>query len=283
MMHRKSIAGGPGGAGYDWVDLHAPSPDELDGVRDTYGIAVDLMPSAGRAPRPGILDEGDYTVITLVGAVESDLDDGLGEVRCIVGPGWLVTIHDQPCAALGTAPPAEPGPAGALEAVARTLVTSLVELMRSLDSDVEGIEDGLPGDLAAVRRRLSGLRRTVLPQRDVLLRLGQGEGLDDPPEAVTRDLRNGSERMAQIGGEVEVLREALHDAMTDRQNDVVKRLTVVAVIFLPMTFLTGFFGQNFPWLVDHIGGGRWFVALGLLLPVVSVAGLLWALRRIGWS
>ena len=60
----------------------------------------------------------------------------------------------------------------------------------------------------------------------------------------------------QVGVEAESLREALHDAATDRQNVIVKQLTVVAGIFLPLTFITGFFGQNFSWMVDHVGGRR---------------------------
>ncbi len=268
----------------DWVDLHAPGAGELEDLRRRFGIDPADLPPAGRAPRPGIMEGAGYVVVTLVGAVEADAADGMGEVRCVVGPDWLVTIHDDPCAALGAVPRAAAGPAGALEAVARTLVTSLVGLVREVDAQVSAVEEGEVPLSRGPRRTLSALRRVVLPQRDVLIRLGQGEGIGDEeaPEAAARGFRNAAERMAQIGAEAETLREALHDASTDRQNDIVKRLTVVAVIFLPLTFLTGFFGQNFHWLTDHVGGGWWFVGLGLVLPVVAVGGLLLTLRRRGW-
>lgn len=274
-----------GGDAGTWVDLHAPGPEQLEGLRRRFGIASERLPPPGRTPRPGLLEEEGYAVVTLVGAVDSGRDDRLGEVHCVIAPSWLVTIHHEPCAALGAVAAGTRGPAAALEAVARALVTSLVELARDLDIEVEAIEDGRERDVTPTRRRVVALRRVVLPQRDVLGRLGQQEAIGPGwagGQHAARGLRNAAERMAQVGAEAEALREALHDCATDRQNEVVARLTLVAAVFLPLTFLTGFFGQNFPWLVEGIGGAWWFVALGLVLPVVVVAALLLWMGRRGW-
>jgi Mg2+ and Co2+ transporter CorA len=65
------------------------------------------------------------------------------------------------------------------------------------------------------------------------------------------------------------------------QSRQINRLTMVSMIFLPITFLTGFFGMNFPWMIRSLSGVEAFAALGLALPAVSV-GLtaLWLSRRI---
>jgi magnesium transporter len=63
-----------------------------------------------------------------------------------------------------------------------------------------------------------------------------------------------------------------------RQNETAKQLTIIATIFLPLTFLTGFFGQNFGWLTDHIDRFWDFAALGVGLLAISAA-VLWAWIR----
>ncbi|MFO1061763.1 MAG: CorA family divalent cation transporter [Dongiaceae bacterium] len=68
--------------------------------------------------------------------------------------------------------------------------------------------------------------------------------------------------------------------LAQRQGEQISRLTIVSLIFLPITFLTGFFGMNFGWLVNAIGGPVSFVVLGLVIPALCVvATILWFRRR----
>jgi len=78
--------------------------------------------------------------------------------------------------------------------------------------------------------------------------------------------------------------ELLHDrasALAQRQSDQISRLTVVSVIFLPLTFLTGFFGMNFPWMVQFIRGFAPFLWLGVAAPILCLITAVWLLRRRG--
>lgn len=279
-MTQRTVAGNLDGPGFVWLAVEAPSPEEIADVRERYGIAGDVLREPGRTPRPSLFEESSYSVVTLAGAAAAGAD--LAEVRCFVSRDWMITVHDDVCPPVSSVSAESADAAAALEALASALVTGLIGVVRDLETAVETIEDGSGGDPGPIRRRLVALRSVVLSQRDVLARLGRGEGLPAPAHPRTRGLRNSAERMGEIGSEIETLREALHDAATDRQNDVVRRLTALAAIFLPLTFITGFFGQNFGWMVDHVGGAGSFLVLGLVLPVVTVAALLLFFRGRGW-
>ena len=107
--------------------------------------------------------------------------------------------------------------------------------------------------------------------------------------AISRHLRGDYERMVRVVDALDGARDAAQAAtdvylgtVNNRLNVVMKQLTVLSGIFLPLTFLTGFFGQNFGWMVDHVGGAWAFVVLGLLLPVLMVLGLREFFRRQHW-
>ncbi|MEA2446003.1 MAG: magnesium transporter, partial [Thermoleophilales bacterium] len=70
--------------------------------------------------------------------------------------------------------------------------------------------------------------------------------------------------------------------VSNRLNSVMKQLTIMATVFLPLTFVTGFFGQNFGWMVGHIQSGASFVILGIGLEIATVASLFLLFKRRGW-
>jgi magnesium transporter len=67
--------------------------------------------------------------------------------------------------------------------------------------------------------------------------------------------------------------------VSTRLNLVVERLTVLSTILLPLIVLTGFFGQNFGWLVRHIGGLASFLIFGVGVPIAAAVLLVYYLRR----
>ena len=76
--------------------------------------------------------------------------------------------------------------------------------------------------------------------------------------------------------------DAYMSMVSNRLNDVMKQLTIIATVFLPLTFLTGFFGQNLGWMVNRIGSLDAFLLFGVGLNVLAVVALVILGRRRGW-
>jgi magnesium transporter len=71
-------------------------------------------------------------------------------------------------------------------------------------------------------------------------------------------------------------------SVSNRLNVVMKQLAVIATVFLPLSFVVGFFGQNFSWMVTHITGGWTFLLLGLGSEIVVLLAFIYLFKRRGW-
>lgn len=167
-----------------------------------------------------------------------------------------------------------------------------------MDNRIDEIQDEIlarPTDsqlseLFSMKRWLIGARKIVTPQRDMMVSLLSGviemHGMTPDAERYFRDLYD---HLILISDQVDSSRDLLTGAMdsylsttSNRLNDVMKQLTVISTVFLPLSFLTGFFGQNFGWMVSHLNGAADFVMVGIGTEVAAVAGLFVLFRRRGW-
>src|SRR2546427_778352 len=128
----------------------------------------------------------------------------------------------------------------------------------------------------------------ILAGRGTAITLRHGDSPGATTEIVNyfRDVKDHVERVHdEITAQRELLTSALEAnlaVLSVRQNETTKRLTTIATIFLPLSFIVGFFGMNFGYMVDHISSLRAFLAYGIGSLVASCVGLFAWFRRSGY-
>jgi magnesium transporter len=285
-----------------WLDLEAPSADEITSLGTRFGLhhlAVEDTLEFGQ--RPKVDDYGDAALMVFYGA-----DDGgaLVEVHLHLSGSWMITVRQSACRALHdafhrlevSAPRTEEE---AIYRVLDALTDSFFPILERLDDEIDNLMDAMLAgprvdqrqELFTLRRQLVDMRRIIGPQRDMLARggdvLGGLPGLEsDDAHHWMRDVYDHLLRIAELidsyrdllGGALEVYLSTV----SNRVNEISKQLAIVATIFLPLTFVTGFFGQNFGTLVRHINSPEAFYAYGVGSLVLSGLALFLWFKRSGF-
>jgi magnesium transporter len=285
-----------------WLDVGQPEPGELEelaGMLDLHPLARDDLGSFGQRPKAD--DYPQHTLTVLFGATHDE--DSLVEVHAVVAESWLLTVHTESCPAfIGLRKRTMkggplPSTAALMHRIADALADSFYPELEKVDDRIDELEHLVLGDgdhdvlpeVLGLRRRLVMMRRVLGPQRDVVARLAAGTvelpGADDE---VRLGFRAAQDELFRVTEVLEAQRDLLTGALevhlsttSNRLNDVMRRLAAVATIFLPITFLSGFFGQNFGFMVRHIDGSPSFL-LGTLLQVLVAAGTVLFLRLRRW-
>lgn len=292
------------GGKFFWLDLHRPTHEDFAVLRDVFGFhPLALEDSEDFGQRAKLDDYDDFVFLVVYGAVPDD--DRLVEVHCFYSERFLVTVHRDEAPAFTEvrhryqkrqAPVDDPGKL--LYTIIDALVDSFFPILADFDDRIDELEDQTflhasdeqLQEIFAMKRLLVGIRKAITPQRDMFAGLMGGvtelPGMTDEHERYFRDIYDHLIRISDL---VDTYRDLLTSSLdvflstvSNRLNVVVKQLTVIATIFLPLTFITGFFGQNFGWLVRNVTGWPAFLAFGIGLEVAAVVGLLTFFKRRGW-
>jgi len=287
-----------------WLDIFEPGEDDLALLRRTFGfhdLAVAASEQFGQ--RPKVEGYDDFVFLVVYGWAPDD--DDLVEVHCFYADRFLVTVHrdasptlDDLRAKLDRDSARFPEGAMLLHAVIDRLVDDFLPALEQLGEELDAIEERVFAgpkreqleDIFQMKRRLVRLRRVLAPQRELLARLTSGAeelpGMGIEAERYFRDVYDQLVRLAEeIDGDRELANSAIDaylSTASNRLNVTTKQLTVIATIFLPLSFLTGFFGQNFSWMVDEISSWQAFVLFGIGLELLTVIGLVVLFRLRGW-
>jgi magnesium transporter len=292
-----------------WVDLHDTSDDSLALLRDVFGIhPVAIEDVAEFGQRPKVESFGD-TVYTVAYGVEGK-ERNLAEVHFFYASDFVISVHKDICGTLDQlrAHLAQPGgqlPGGnrptrliLLHHLLGALTDSYFPALSAFDDRIDDLQERIFAkptedqlqELFQMQRWLVSVRKLITPARDAVASLVSGmielPGMTADGEPYLRDLYDHLIRISDL---VDSYRDLLSNAMSaylsmvsNRLNEVMKQLTIIATVFLPLSFLTGFFGQNFGWLVARLTSLGVFLLLGVGTELLAVFGLLYMFRARGW-
>jgi magnesium transporter len=283
-----------------WLDLDDTSDEVLALLREVFKIHPLAVEDAKEFnQRPKIEDYDDFVSIVSYGA--QNLGEPLVEVHCFYAENFLVSVHRDPVPAVGDACRTltrlhTDRRLVALYRLLDALVDTMFPYLAAFDDRIDEIQDEIfenpkqeqLAELFGLKRQLVDMRKAVSPQRDMTATIvaQQLPGMTPDTERYVRDLHD---HLIRISDMVDSYRDLLSGSLeaymsmvSNRLNDVMKQLTIIATVFLPLTFLTGFFGQNLGWLVNRIGSLDAFLLFGVGLNVLAVVALVIMFKKRGW-
>lgn len=291
------------GPGFVWI--HMEGADEADlGLLTRYDDIPDIAASALVAtetrPRCDLIDSGALINLRGLAAVESDDSDRLVSIRFWVRQGKVNSVSRRPLAAtaeveaVATAgKAADPGDliAAFARAISRQLDPEVAALGDTLDDCETDLEPRSAYKLrlviARIRSEAIGYRRFVAPDRDALETLS-GLGVEWLADDDRLHIREAADRFARMAEELEAVRERaalIHEQLTDLRSEQIESrallLGIVALIFLPLTFITGLLGMNVkgipyaeePWAFWAVTGFCIVVAMAVIAWFASIRWL----------
>lgn len=297
-------------SGFVWLGLFEPAAEELAEVQERFGLhalAVEDAQNFHLRPKFERYDGGFYLTVLRTARYDDEREQiDTGEISVFLSDTFVITVRKGVASELHEARSrlerhpelARAGSSSVLWAILDHTVDCYAPVVEELDRDIEQIEATVfSGEVAPteriyfLRREASDFYRAVHPLLAVLARQLQPNKW---PAVLIPYFRDVYDHLVLVGEEVAAQRDALgtileanmavisveQNKISLRQSATMEQLTIFASVFLPLSFVVGFFGQNFDWLVTHLQSFTAFAVLGIGGLVVPCALLyLWLRRR----
>jgi magnesium transporter len=296
----------PAAGAYVWVDLAAPSVPETLILSETFGfhpLSVEDARSSLQFPKVEAYDGYLYVVLHGILFQGAEHCFATHDVDFFIGPTYLVTVHSGASRSIAelrdhctrNTKMLSEGPVALFHRIVDAMVDHYRPEVDKLEDRIDKLEEAIfedpsPGLARAILREkheVAALRRIVTPQRDVIARLARRDFVDVSSEMSFR-FRDIYDQLVRIADDALMFQDRITGMLdahlsnaSNRLNEVMKVLTVVSVIFLPLMLLSGIFGMNV--MLPRFPGGDsaqfWWLAA---IAVGVIIAMLVYFRRRRW-
>jgi magnesium transporter len=261
----------PASSAIVWVDLESPSIPESLILSDTFAfhpLSVEDAMSARQYPKAEAYDGYLYIILHGIAFQKADHCFETQDVDFFLGPNYLVTVHSGDCPSIQELSAQAPrnakifsdGPVALFHRIVDAMVDHYRPEMDKLEDRLDEMENSIfeSGDPALMRqilaekRQVAALRRIITPQRDVVARLARRDFVDISTEMAFR-FRDVYDHLVRVADDSMMFQDRITGMLdahlsnvSNRLNQVMKVLTVVATVFMPPTLLAGIYGMNVP-------------------------------------
>jgi len=290
-----------------WINLDGVHDlDMIRGLGEMYGLgSLTLEDIANTDHRPKMEDFGDYIFITLkMLYLSSDEQEIFSEqVSLAFGQGFVISFQESPDDVFGAVRERIQNAKGRVrnhgaDYLAYALIDSVVDqyflIIESLGEAIESLEDevlghaegDVLGPIYSLRREIVLLRQSVWPLREVVGGLGKSESdlIVKSTLVYLRDLYDHTlsiiDSVTTFKEMMSALLESHHSNVSAKMNEVMKVLTIIATIFIPLTFIAGIYGMNFEFMPELKVRWAYFGVWGVMGGVV--AAMLYYFKKKRW-
>jgi len=289
------------------VGVHTPEViEEIGRSFEIHPLVLEDIVHTDQRPKMEDYDDRVFIVLRLLSRVEGE--GGRGEIRSeqlslIVGRGLLISFQETDMDVFEPARDRIRKSKGKIrrlgaDYLAYSLIDAVVDsyflILEEVGEELEVLEEELLGgptpeaaqEIHRLKRDMIFLRRSIWPLREVISRLSRGESeiFTEPTEIYLRDVYDHTVQAIEA---IETFREVLSgmleiylSSISNRMNEVMKVLTIIATIFIPLTFVAGIYGMNFDYMPEL--RWRWGYPAVLLFMLISGVIMLLYFRRRRW-
>jgi magnesium transporter len=298
--------------GFVWLGMFEPRPDELEQVRESFGLhelAVEDAQAFHLRPKFERYDDVRFVILRTAHYVDDREEVEFGEISIFLGQRFVITVRQGVASELHAArlrleqheTLLQAGTDSVLWAILDKVVDDYAPVVEGLERDIEEVERTVFSGAVApteriyfLRREASDFYRAVHPLMAPVEAFERG-AFGAISEELVPYFRDVHDHLRLVDEEVAAQRDLLTTVLEANmavitvdqgriavdQQETLKQLTLIATVFLPLVVVTGFFGQNFGWLVEHIDSLAAFVLLGLGGIVLPTSLLYLWFRRSG--